>query len=63
MQREYANRDLANWTAPTKTESLTGIVEGLSLANATDAVLYGAGAMLTVAVLAFGAKKVMKSFR
>lgn len=63
LQREYANRDLANWTAPTKTESLTGIVEGLSLANATDAVLYGAGTMLAVAILAFGAKKVMKSFR
>jgi len=65
LQSEYANRDLANWTPPTETEtsSLTGIVEGLSLSDATDAVLYGAGAMLTVAVLAFGAKKVMKSFR
>lgn len=65
LQQEYTARDLANYVLPTKTETstLTGLVEGLSLADATDAVLYGGGAMLTVAVLAFGAKKVMKSFR
>lgn len=65
LQSEYTERDLAHYVIPTKTEtsSLTGIVEGLSLADATGAVLCGAGVLIAVAVLAFGAKKVMKSFR
>ena len=63
LQREYAARDLANWTPPAEEAGLTGMVKELSFADATGAVLCGAGVLIVVAALAFGAKKVLKSFR
>lgn len=65
VREEYTARDLANYVLPEKTETstLTGLVEELNVADATGAVLCGAGVLIAVAVLAFGAKKVMKSFR
>lgn len=63
LQREYTARDLANWTPPAKEAGLTGMVKELSFADATGAVLCGAGVLIAVAALVFGAKKVLKSFR